>query len=55
MLLDEDMQKQVTEMNSQGYGYLYEDGKRTLTRIKVAEITQDDMNKLDRIISEKMF
>ncbi len=54
MLLDEDMQKQVTEINSQGYGYLYEDGKRKLTRIKVAEITQEDMTKLDRIIGEKM-
>lgn len=54
MLLDEDMQKQVTEINQQGYGYLYEDGKRKLTRIKVAEITQEDMTKLDRIIGEKM-
>lgn len=54
MLLDEDMQKQVTEINPQGYGYLYEDGKRKLTRIKVAEITQKDMTKLDKIISEKM-
>lgn len=54
MLLEEDMQRQVTELNPQGYGYLYEDGKRKLTRIKVAEITQEDMNKLDRIISEKM-
>ena len=54
MLLDEDMQKQVTEINPQGYGYLYEDGKRKLTHIKVAEITQEDMTRLDRIIGEKM-
>lgn len=54
MLLDEEMQKQVTEINPRGYGYLYEDGKRKLTHIKVAEITQEDMTKLDRIIREKM-
>lgn len=54
MLLDEDLQKQVTEINPQGYGYLYEDGKRKLTRIKVAEITQEDMTRLDKIIREKM-
>ncbi len=55
MLLDnEDLQKQITEINPQGYGYLYEHGKRKLTRIKVAEITQEDMNKLDEIIGEKM-
>lgn len=54
MLLNEDMQKQVTEINPQGYGYLYEDGKRELTRINVAKITQEDMTRLDKIIGEKM-
>lgn len=54
MLLDEDMQKQVTEINSQGYGYLYEEGNRKLTHIKVPKISQEEMTRLDKIIGEKM-
>ena len=42
MLLDEKKQKQIKEINPQGYGYLCEDGKLKVTRIKVAEISQMD-------------
>lgn len=54
MLLDADMQKQVSEINPQGYGYLYEDGNRKLTRIKVPKISQKDIERIDKIISDKM-
>lgn len=55
MLLDEELQEQITEVNKQGYGYLYEDGNRKLTRIKVAEISPKEKNFIDEIISSKMW
>lgn len=54
MLLDEEHKKQVTENNPQGYGYLYEYGNRKLTRIKVAEISQEKLDALDTFISRRM-
>lgn len=54
MLLDEEHQKQITENNPQGYGYLYEYGNRKLTRIKVAEISQKKLDALDIFISRRM-
>lgn len=54
MLLDEEHQKQITENNPQGYGYLYEYGNRKLTRIKVAEIEQKKLDALDILISRRM-
>lgn len=54
MLLDEKKQKQIKEINPQGYGYLCEDGKLKVTRIKVAEISQMDKEEIDNIISSKM-
>lgn len=55
MLLDEEKKKQIVEINQQGYGYLSEDGKRIMTRFKVAKISQDDKNHIDEIISSKMW
>lgn len=54
MLLDEKKQKQIREVNKQGYGYLCEDGKMKVTRIQVAKISQKDKEEIDNIISSKM-
>ena len=54
MLVDERKRKQFKEINPRGYGYLCEDGKMKVTRIKVAEISQKDKEDIDNIISSKM-
>lgn len=54
MLLDEEHKKQVTEINPRGYGYLYEQGNRKLTRFKVSEITEEILQIIDASIKSKM-
>jgi hypothetical protein len=54
MLLDEDHKNQVTEINPQGYGYLYEQGKRKLTRFKVSKIEDYEKELIDSIIRNTM-
>ncbi len=54
MLVDEKRRNQFKEINPRGYGYLCEDGKMKVTRIKVAEISQKDKEDIDNIISSKM-
>ena len=54
MLLDEEHKKQVTEINPRGYGYLYEQGNRKLTRFKVSEITEEILQTIDASIKSKM-
>ena len=54
MLLDEEHKKQVSEINPQGYGYLYEQGNRKLTRFKVCKINDGDRNLINGLIQNKM-
>lgn len=54
MLLDEEHKKQITEINPRGFGYLYEQGNRKLTRFKVSEITDSELKIIDSNIRSKM-